>query len=200
MSHPAPKRIDSPFTGRPPVLFAGAEAHAEVGMLAKVLEVDFALTHVATGGRALEEAPHVHPELVVLHSALDDLPAPMVCRSLLAEHRVSTTTPVLFFAPAPPTFEQRLAQVEAGARDTIGLWLAPGDVGRLCRAYVEAKRELDLSVTENLFDPATGLYSWQGMVRRARELGALAVRQRQGLACLVFAIELPPSACDRRCA
>ena len=194
MTQPAQKRIDSPFTGRPQVLFAGAEEHAEAGMLAKVLEVDFALTRVTTGALALEEAPHVHPELVVLDFALADPPAPMVCQSLLTEHRISTTTPVLFFVPAPPTFEQRLAQVRVGARDSVGLWLAPGDVVRLCRTYVEAKRELDLSVTENLYDPATGLYSWQGMVRRARELGALAQRQRQGLACLVFAIDLPPSA------
>ena len=194
MTSPTPRRIDPPFTGRPHVLFAGPEEHAAVDLLAKVLETEFMLTRVATGADALEEASNLQPDLVVLDMTLADPPAAAICQSLLTEHRVNTTTPVLFFAPAPPTFEQRLALVRAGARDSIGLWLSPGDVGRVCRAYVEAKHEIDQGATENLFDPATGLYSWQGLVRRARELGALAARQRQGLACVIFGIDLPPAA------
>jgi PleD family two-component response regulator len=176
------------------VLFAGPEEHAGVALLSKVLETEFTLTRVTTGASALEAASNLRPDLVLLDTGLADLAAPLVSQSLLAEHRVATTTPVLFLAPAPPTFEQRLALVRAGARDSIGLWLSPGDVGRLCRAYVEAKHEIDQGGTEQLFDAVTGLYSWQGLVRRARELGALAARQRQGLACVIFAIDLPPAA------
>ena len=197
MTTAAPKRIDPPFAGRPHVLFAGAEEHAGVGPLSKVLETEFTVTRVTTGESALEQASTLPPDLVLVDTALPDLTAPMVCQALLAEHRVSPTTPVLFFAPAPPTFEQRLALLRVGARDSIGLWLSPGDVARECRAYVEAKHEIDQGATENLFDPLTGLYSWQGLVRRAREVGALAARQRHGLSCVIFAIDLPPAAESR---
>lgn len=197
MTNAAPDRIDPPFVGRAHVLLAGAAEHAAVGPLAKVLETEFTLTRVATGASALEQASNLQPDLVLVDTALPDLTAPMVCQALFAEHRISTTTPVLFFAPAPPTFEQRLMLLRAGARDSIGLWLPPGDVARLCRAYVDAKREIDQTATENLFDPVTGLYSWQGLVRRARELGALMARQRHGLSCVIFAIDLPPTTQSR---
>lgn len=192
MSNPDARRIDPPVPGPPHVLLAGPEDHAGA-LLSRVLESEFTLTRVLTGERALEAASNLRPDLVLLDTALTDISAQTICQSLLAEHRVGTTTPVLFLAPAPPTFEQRLALVRAGARDSIGLWISPGDVARLCRAYVEAKREIDQSATEELVDPATGLYSWQGLVRRARELGALAARQRHGLACVIFAIDLPPA-------
>jgi PleD family two-component response regulator len=159
-----------------------------------VLEADFTLTHVTTGRSALEQAPNLQLDLILLAVELADMPAASVCRALLAEHRVSTTTPVLFVMPAAPTFEQRLVLVRAGARDCIGMWIAPEDTGRLCRAFVEAKHDADQGTAESLYDPATGLYSWQGLVRRARELGALAVRQHQGLACLVFAVDVPQDA------
>jgi len=194
MSDPLPRWIDSRYTDRPHILFAGAAEHSAIALLAKVLEADFALTSVTTGNRALEQSINLQPDLVLLDTALEDITAATVCQGLLGEHRVAPTTPVLFVAAAPPTFEQRLEQVRAGGRDTIGLWIAPQDVGRLCHAYVDAKRDADRGTTESLFDAASGLYSWQGLVRRARELGALALRQRQGLACLVFAIELPPGA------
>jgi PleD family two-component response regulator len=194
MSDTFPRWIGSKPTDRPQILFAGTAEHSAVALLLKVLETDFTLIHVTTGSHILDQSASLQPDLVLLDTALEDMTAANVCEALLAEHRVNSTTPVLFVAPAPPTFEQRLALVRAGARDTIGLWIAPEDVGRLCHAYVDAKRDVDRGTAESLFDPATGLYSWQGLVRRARELGALALRQRQGLACVVFAIDLPPNA------
>jgi PleD family two-component response regulator len=165
-----------------------------------VLEAEFAITHVTSGRSALDHAPNLQPDLILLDAALADIPAAGVCQALFAEHRVSTTTPVLFVMAAPPTIEQRLVLVRAGARDCIGTWIAPEDAGRLCHAFVEAKHDADQGTAESLFDPATGLYSWQGLVRRARELGALAVRQHQGLACLVFAVDLPQDAETRHTA
>jgi len=200
MNDTFPHWIGSRPTDRPLILFAGAAEHSAVALLTKVLEADFTLMPVTTGAGTLEQSANLQPDLVLLDTALADMTAASVCQALLADHRVSSTTPVLFVGPAPPTFEQRLVLVRAGARDTVGLWIAPADVGRLCRAYVDAKRDADQGTAESLFDAATGLYSWQGLVRRARELGALASRQRQGLACLVFAIDLPPDAAPRSAA
>jgi len=193
MDDTVPRWIGSPPAERPQVLFAGL-AEPLRGLFSKVLEAEFTLTHVTTGRSVLEQATDLRPDLILLDAALADMPAASVCHALLTEHRISTTTPVLFVTPAAPTLEQRLVLVRAGARDCIGMWIAPEDAGRLCRAFVQAKQDADQGTAESLYDPATGLYSWQGLVRRARELGALAVRQRQGLACLVFAVDVPQDA------
>src|SRR5207249_871318 len=42
-------------------------------------------------------------------------------------------------------------------------------------------------------NPATGLHSRPALARRARELGALMVRGRGALACVVFALEADPA-------
>jgi PleD family two-component response regulator len=169
-------------------------------MLTSVLEADFALTRVTSGRGALDDASDLRPDLVLLDMDLVDMRAADVCRALFTDRRVSTTTPVLLIMPHPPTFKQRLDLVRAGARDGIGLWMEPDAVSGLCRAFVDAKRAMDLGMFESLIDTATGLYTWQGLVRRARELGALVSRHHQGLACLVFALELPRHAHARRMA
>lgn len=185
---------------RPRVLLASQAEQSVAGLLAGVLETDFAVTRVASGRTVLDDAPDLQPDLVLLDTALADMQAADVCRTLLTDHRVSPTTPVLFVTATPPTFKQRLVLVRAGARDGIGSWMEPDAVGQLCRAYVAAKRDVEIGASEALYDAATGLYTWQGLVRRARELGALATRHHQGLACLVFALDLPRGAHARRSA
>lgn len=162
-----------------------------------MLEADFQLQRVPSGRAALEDASHLQPDLVLLDSALADMTAAQVCEALLTRHRVSPSTPVLFVTPDPPTFRERVVLVRAGARDGVGPWMEPDAVRELCRAYVDAKRDLDQGASNSLFDAATGLYTWQGLVRRAREFGALAARQHLGLACIVFALDLPPDADTR---
>lgn len=196
MSEPTPAETRPNWIGaspsdRPRLLVAAPSGDSAAALLSLVLEAGFRVLSVSSGRDAVDEAPNQQPDLILLDIALPDLPAAEACRALLAGHRVSTTTPVLFAYSSPPTTEQRLDLVRAGARDGVGPWIEPGAVRRLCDAYVEAKRTADLGATESLFDPATGLYSWQGLVRRAREVGALAIRQHQGLACIVFVLDLP---------
>ena len=45
---------------------------------------------------------------------------------------------------------------------------------------------------ENLLDSGTGLYNMRGLARRAKEIGADALRRREALACVVFAPETEP--------
>lgn len=184
----------------PRVLVALATEKSANELLPALLEGGFRLHRVTSGRSALEQAANLQPDLILLDTTLPDLPVVEIARTLLAGHRVSTTTPVLFVTAEPPTFEQRLDPVRAGARDCVGPWMEGEALRQLCRALVEAKREADRGAAESLFDPATGLYSWQGLVRRARELGSLATRQHQGLACVVFNVAVPGDSAEVRAA
>jgi GGDEF domain-containing protein len=57
-------------------------------------------------------------------------------------------------------------------------------------AYVHAKFDADKAREESLLDQSTGLYNIRGLARRARELGSQAFRDREPLACVVFAPEI----------
>lgn len=186
----SPIRPGASSQDRPRVLVANSTAQSASAPLCAVLAEMFQLHRVSSGRAALEQAPNLQPDLILLDGDLSDLPVAEVTRALLVDRRVSSSTPVLFVTPDPPTFEQRLEKVRAGARTCVGPWVEPEALRALCRAYVEAKHDADRGAADNLFDPVTDLYNWQGLIRRARELGALAMRQHQAMACLVFAVEL----------
>jgi GGDEF domain-containing protein len=51
---------------------------------------------------------------------------------------------------------------------------------------------VDVLREENLLDSGTGLYNMRGLARRAKEIGADALRRREALSCVVFAPETEP--------
>jgi diguanylate cyclase (GGDEF)-like protein len=79
--------------------------------------------------------------------------------------------------------------LRAGAWDVIQLPLDAEELLVRLRTLSRAKFEADRVRQESLLDPATGLYSVQGLLRRARELGAQALRRPAPLACAVLAPE-----------
>lgn len=173
---------------QPRLLVAAPADQTASALLPLLLEGGFRLERVMDGRSVLEEASKFQPDLILLDERLPDLSATDVIRAL-ATGRMSFTAPVLLVTARAPTPKERIGPVRAGASDWIGPWIEPDTLRQLCQAHVDAKREAEHGGAENLVDLTTNLYSWQGLVRRARELGALATRQHQALACLVFALE-----------
>lgn len=173
---------------QPRLLVAAPADQTANALLPLLVEGGFRLERVTDGRSVLEEASRFQPDLILLDERLPDLSAIDVTRALAAG-RMSFTAPVLLVTAQAPTPKERIGPVRAGARDWIGPWIEPHTLRQLCQAHVDAKREAEEGSAANLVDLSTNLYSWQGLVRRARELGALATRQHQGLACLVFALE-----------
>jgi DNA-binding response OmpR family regulator len=173
---------------QPRLLVAAPADQTATALLPLLLEGGFRLQRVTDGRSVLEEASKFQPDLILLDEKLPDLSATDVSHAL-ATGRMGFTAPVLLVTAQSPTAKERIGPVRAGARDWIGPWIDPDTLRELCQAHVDASREAEHGGAANLVDLTTNLYSWQGLVRRARELGALATRQHQALACLVFALK-----------
>lgn len=159
-----------------------------------VLESEhYAVVHVHTGALAIEWARELRPDTVILEADLPDLPAIEVCRRLRADLRLGHKMPILLFAAETPSGEERVAGLRAGAWDFVRRPADADELSLTVRTYVQAKRNIDLAVAEEIPDPETGLLTRGALARRARELGAVMARTRGALACVVFALDGAPA-------
>jgi diguanylate cyclase (GGDEF)-like protein len=147
----------------------------------------YAVLRAYTGKQALERAWASNPDLIIVDVDLSDLDGLEVVRQLRADPRISDATPILVTSSGHPSRQQRLQALEAGAWDFIGSAVDAEELPLRLDAYVRAKFEADRAREESLLDAVTGLYNIRGLARRARELGSLAFRHQEPLACIVFA-------------
>lgn len=150
----------------------------------------FAVHMAVTGEEALWLARTLAPDVVLLAHRLPDVSGPDLCRVLRHDPRVGPGTPILIMLPADAAAAQRREALQANAWDVL---TRPFDADELLDkldTYVQVKRHGDRAWEAGLLDAATALYNAQGLTRRARELAAMAYRQRAPLACLVFAPKL----------
>jgi diguanylate cyclase (GGDEF)-like protein len=182
-------------TGPLLVLVAG-EREGTASWLEEVLAPNGFAVFLALNARlAIARAHATQPDVIFIEAVLPDMSGLELCRLLKEDPRVAHGTPLLVTTPHSPTREQRIAALRAGAWDCLGRATAdPEELVLKLTAYLRAKLDADRARAEGLVDPVTGLYNRQGMARRAVELGSQAFRQRGALACVVFAVDLEPSA------
>jgi PleD family two-component response regulator len=172
---------------RPLVLIANDQEWT-ARSLETILEADgCAVVRAYTGRQALERAAAERPDLVVLDRQLPDLDGPEVCRRLRQEGILGPHVPIVITTAGPAGRTQRLEAYEAGAWEFFGQPLDGELTSLQLRSFLAAKRQADLFRRDSLLDELTGLYTGTGLERRALEIGAEASRQRQPLACVVFA-------------
>jgi len=179
----------------PPLVLVAGEREGTARWLEEVLAPHgFAVFQALNGRHALARAHGTQPDAIFIEAVLPDMSGLELCRLLREDPRVADSTPMLVTTPHPPTREQRLAALRAGAWDCIGRATDPDELVLKLEAYMRAKLDADRARAEGLVDPGSGLYNRQGMARRVVELGSQAFRQRAALACVVFAIDLEPVA------
>lgn len=147
------------------------------------------VVQVPTGGRVIEWARDIRPDLIVVHDDLPDMTAMDACELLRRDPRIGHNVPILILAGDRPTPGQRVAAVSAGAWDFLRYPGEPRELSIKLQSYLQAKRNLDLALADGLIDPLTGLHNRVGLARRARELGALMSRRHGGLGCVVFSLD-----------
>jgi PleD family two-component response regulator len=150
----------------------------------------YVVLHAHTGQEALNQARRSHADIILLDAHLPDQTATDLCRALRQNPDVGLSTPIILLALGPPTKQQRLAALRAGAWELLSLPVDPEELLLKLAAYVHARVEADQAREEGLVDHATGLYNVRGLARRARELGSEALRHRTALACVVFGADL----------
>jgi diguanylate cyclase (GGDEF)-like protein len=178
--------------GLPLVLLAG-DGQDDTRWLKSLLESSgYAVLQERSARHALDRARNTEPDLIVVDAELPDMPGVELCSTLRGDSRVSGSTPILLAIREPATRAQRLAALRAGAWECV---TPPHDADEILLkvgAYVHAKLDADRARTDGLLDSSTGLYNRQGLVRRARELGAQAFRDHGPLACVALALDLDP--------
>ncbi len=176
--------------GVPVVLIAAGRDRSLIRVLGPT---GYTVLESATGARALERARDTRPDIVILDTELPDLTGLEACRLFRGEPHIGRNVPILLLTSGQPTPEQRVTALRAGVWDFLRHPGDPDELALKLETYVQAKRNIDATLAEGLFDPATGLHNRPGLARRARELGALMARHHGALACVVFAVDSAPS-------
>src|SRR5258707_11303701 len=111
--------------------------------------------HVRTGALALECAPMLRPDVIMLAVQLPDMSGLDVCRGLHAHPRLAHNVPILILSAAAPTPEQRVAALEAGGGGLLRYPSDPPQVSLKVQAYVQAKTNIDVAPSESAGDART---------------------------------------------
>jgi diguanylate cyclase (GGDEF)-like protein len=149
----------------------------------------YSVVRAYTGQQALERARATQPDLIILDAQMPDMHGFDVCRTLRADVRFSSTTPIVITTSGPSGRTQRLEAYRAGAWEFLGQPLDGESLLLKLGTFLQCKRAVDELREENLLDASTGLYNMRGLSRRAREIGSDALRRHDPLACVVFSPE-----------
>jgi diguanylate cyclase (GGDEF)-like protein len=149
----------------------------------------YSVVRAYTGQQALERARASQPDIIILDAQMPDMHGFEVCKALRTDPRFSSTTPIVITTSGPSGRTQRLEAYRCGAWEFLGQPLDGEALLLKLGTFLESKRQVDILREENLLDSGTGLYNMRGLARRAREIGADALRRREALACIVFAPE-----------
>ena len=192
-STPSPTEIHSGFMAlsvkpmRPAVVLVAIDHEWAARSLDSVLSPNgFAVLRAHTGQQALDLARSTRPDAIILDFGLPGIGAVQICERLRSDDMLGPLTPIIVTASEAGPRNQRMSVYAAGA------WLycpQPLDgeafIAQL-RNFIDGKRAGDELREASLLDDLTGLYSIRGLARRAREIGAEAVRLHAPLACIAF--------------
>jgi diguanylate cyclase (GGDEF)-like protein len=138
----------------------------------------------------LERAQAVHPHVILLDAKLADRDSLELSRTLRDDPLVGMSTPILLIMKGLPTLADHLAALRSGIWEIIQQPLNLNALVLNLDTYVLATVEAERASRGALVDDVTGLYTAQGLARRARELILQASRHNTAAACVVFAPEL----------
>jgi len=139
-----------------------------------------------TGQQTLDHARAAAPDLIILDTQLPDMHGFDICRAIREEAPFGATTPIVMTTSGPSGRAQRLEAYRAGAWEFLGQPLDGEALLLKLRTFIQAKVESDSMRDRSLLDEATGLYNMKGLARRAKEIGAIAVRRKQAVSAVVF--------------
>lgn len=172
---------------RPPIVVVGVEQEWAARSLESVLGPrGFAVVRAYSGRQTLDLAEVAAPDVVLIDSRLPDMDGVEVCHALRAERRIGAHVPVVLTTSGPAPREFMRAAYSAGA---WSVWEQPIDGELLLlrlQTWVEAKRVVDDAERVSLVDLESGLYTYRGLSRRAREVMADATRRRTPVSCIAI--------------
>jgi len=176
-------------TASPLVLIANDQEWSARSLESILGPSGYSVVRAYTGQQALERARTSQPDIIILDAQMPDMHGFEVCRALRSDPRLSVTTPIVITTSGPSGRTQRLEAYRSGAWEFLGQPLDGEALLLKLGTFLQSKQQVDVLREENLLDSGTGLYNMRGLARRAKEIGADALRRREALACVVFAPE-----------
>ena len=177
---------------RPPLVLIVSEHEWASRSLDTILAPrGYAVLRAYHGRQALERAQGAAPDAILIDGNPPDMDAEELCRLLQEDDAISSAAPIIAIQTGPIGREQRLGLLGAGAWDVLTLPIDADELVTRLERYLRGKLDGDRVRENALLDPITGLYSWQGIVRRVRELGAAAERFGRPIACVVLSTTDP---------
>ncbi|NOT07148.1 MAG: response regulator [Gemmatimonadales bacterium] len=171
---------------QPKVLIANDQEWSARSLESIFAGEDYAVIRAFTGHQAIQKAAAALPDVIILDRQMPDLDGAEVCRRLRADPRFGATTPILITTAGQAGRAQRIEAFQAGAWDFIGQPIDGEAILCKVRTFLQAKRAAEHLQTDTMVDSTTGLYTREGMARRAREVASEATRHHQSVACVVF--------------
>ena len=174
-------------TSRPPIVVVGVEQEWTARSLETVLGPrGFAVVRAYSGRQTLDLAEVAAPDVILIDSRLPDIDGVDVCRALRDEKRVGPHVPIVITTSGPAPREFLRQAYQSGA---WSVWEQPIDGELLLlrlQTWVDAKRVVDDAERVSLIDIDSGLYTFRGLSRRAREIMADAARRTTPVACIAI--------------
>jgi PleD family two-component response regulator len=146
----------------------------------------YAVVHAESGYHAMELAYSVRPDAIVVGECVSGLTGVELCRQLTGNPRFSPATPVILTTEESNTRSDRLEAYSAGAWAVCAEPLDGAMLLLNLQTFIRARRVGERLREGSFYDGATGLYNLDGLMLRAREIGAVAVRRREPFACVAF--------------
>lgn len=146
----------------------------------------YAVVHAESGYHAMELAFSVRPDAIVVGDCVSGITGVELCRQLTGNPRFSPATPVILTTEEGNTRTDRLEAYSAGAWSVCAEPLDGAMLLLNLQTFIRARRVGERLREGSFYDGATGLYNLDGLMLRAREIGAVAVRRREPFACVAF--------------
>jgi two-component system cell cycle response regulator len=139
-----------------------------------------------TGQQALDLVQKVSPDALIVDVHLPDIDGIDLVRRLRTSPTIQSMTPILMITGGSVGRAERLEALGAGAWDILTHPVDPNELILRMETFVRAKQDADRLRDEGLTDPTTGFYNARGILKRAKEIGADAVRFDRPLTAIAF--------------
>lgn len=183
-------RIDSPPDLTPLVLLVDDQEWTSRSIESILRPKGHVVLKAYTGQQALDLVKKVSPDAVLVDVHLPDIDGIDLVRQLKESTTVYSMTPLLMITSGSVGRAERLEALGAGAWDILTHPVDPNELILRMDTFVRAKQEADRVRDEGLTDPATGFYNVRGILRRAKEISADAVRFHRPVTCVAFGAHL----------
>jgi CheY-like chemotaxis protein len=144
------------------------------------------VARVSAGARTIRLARRSNPDVIVLEEGNGELDALRVCAALGDDPLFDHSVPIVITSTAPVTAATRHAAYAAGAWEYCS---HPVDLEALMlklATFRRARSETATKSTQRFIDRETGLYTEAALVRLGEQVGALAKRRHEALACVTI--------------